>query len=174
MLSARTCTRGKTAAESAIPTRPIFSSVDGTTPHCRFDESDSLRDVDDDVPVPGGNLEYAVLVALWNAGELTARQLHERVGERLGLVYTTTTKVLERLHLKGLVERSRQEKVFLYRACAARPAVDRARMSKTLGGLFADEPRPALASLVEAIESMDPALLDELALAVDARRRSRR
>jgi predicted transcriptional regulator len=43
-----------------------------------------------------------VLVALWEAERLTARQIHERVGVPLRLGYTTTTKVLERLCPKGL------------------------------------------------------------------------
>jgi predicted transcriptional regulator len=124
-------------------------------------------------PIPGGNLEYGVLVALWEAERLTARQIHERVGVPLGLGYTTTTKVLERLCSKGLVDRRRRDNVFVYRTTTPRATIDRARISRTLGGLFGDGPRPAVASLVEAIESIDPALLDELAAAIEARRRAR-
>ena len=124
-------------------------------------------------PLPGGKLEYAVLLAVWNRGAATSRQLHDEVGVPLDLVYTTTSRVLDRLHAKGLIARERQGKTFLYRATVARPEIDRAHMSKTLAGIFRDEPRPALAHLVEAIESIDPALLDDLALAVELRRRSR-
>lgn len=129
--------------------------------------------MDEAAPLPGGHLEYAVLVALWDAGRLTARQAHERVGVPLNHAYTTTTRVLDRLHAKGLVDRRRRNGVFVYKAAVARPAVDRARISKTLGHLFGEQPRPALASLVDALESIDPALLDELARAVAARRRPR-
>jgi predicted transcriptional regulator len=129
----------------------------------------------DERPVPGGKLEYAVLVCVWEGGAVTAREVHERVGAPAGLVYTTTARVLDRLHAKGLVARERSGKAFTYRAAAARPEIDRARMSRTLGGLLAGAPlRPALAALVEAVESIDPALLDELAQAVEAARRSRR
>jgi predicted transcriptional regulator len=130
--------------------------------------------VSDDVPTPGGALEYAVLVALWEAGPLSARQVHERVGLPVGLVHTTVTRVLDRLQAKGLIERWRESGVFVYRNRVERALVDRARMSKTLGGLLGEAPRPALASLVDAIESIDPDLLEELALVVEARRRSRR
>ncbi|MCM3880014.1 MAG: BlaI/MecI/CopY family transcriptional regulator [Vicinamibacterales bacterium] len=115
-----------------------------------------------------------MLVALWNERRLTARQVHDRVGVPLNLVYTTTTKVLDRLHAKELVERRRSGKIFVYRASATRPNVDRARMSRTLGGWLGEEPRPALASLVDAIESIDPSLLDDLAQVIEARLRSRR
>ena len=48
------------------------------------------------------------------------------------------------------------------------------RATHLLGRLFGDAPRPAIAMLVEAVESLDPELLDELGRAVTARRRSRR
>ena len=61
-----------------------------------------------DRPVPGGKLEYAVLVAVWEDGTATVRELHERVGVTLGLVYTTTARVLDRLHAKNLVARVKE------------------------------------------------------------------
>ena len=131
--------------------------------------------MDDDrpSPLPGGKLEYAVLAALWEAGVATARDVHERVGLPLGLVYTTTARVLDRLQAKRLVAREKVGKLFGYRALVARPEVDGARLSQVLSGLLTRAPRPAMASLVDAIESIDPTLVDELAHAVELRRRSR-
>jgi len=42
-----------------------------------------------------------------------------------------------------------------------------------LRGLFEGEPRPALASLVDAVEEIDPELLDQLSRLIAARRRAR-
>ena len=123
--------------------------------------------------LPGGKLEYAVLAALWEGGVATARDIHERVGLPLGLVYTTTARVLDRLQAKRLVAREKVGKLFGYRALVARPKVDGARLSQVLSGLLTRAPRPAMASLVDAIESIDPTLVDELAQAVELRRRSR-
>jgi len=125
-------------------------------------------------PLPGGRLEYAVLVAVWEGGSVTVRELHERVGEPLGLVYTTTARVLDRLHAKRLVERVKEGKVFRYRAGAARQEIERARLTRTLSSVLAEGPRPALATLVEVIEQIDPGLLDELSVTINALRRSRR
>lgn len=124
-------------------------------------------------PVPGGNLEYAVLVTLWELKRATARDIYSRVGEPNGLVYTTVAKVLDRLLAKKLVARERKGMAFVYRPGAARELVERARARRTLAGLFGTEPRPAMAALVEAVESIDPDLLDELESAVKRRRRSR-
>jgi predicted transcriptional regulator len=129
--------------------------------------------VDDHRALPGGKLEYAVLTALWESGVATALDVHRRVGVPLGLVQTTTARVLDRLHAKGLISRERNGKRFDYRALAARPEIDRARLSAALSGFLMRAPSPAMASLVDAIESIDPALVDELARAVERRRGSR-
>jgi predicted transcriptional regulator len=125
-------------------------------------------------PLPGGELEYAVLVALWDLGAASAREVHARVGEPANLVYTTIAKVLDRLHAKRLVSRERVGKAFVYRPNVRRETLERARAMDLLGRLFGDAPQPAIAMLVEAVESLDPELLDELGRAVAARRRSRR
>ena len=123
--------------------------------------------------LPGGDLEYAVLAKLWELGTASARDIHGHIGEPVGLVYTTTAKVLDRLHDKGLVRRERRGKAFSYRARIARDVVEQARARTALSRLFGSRPHAAVATLVEAVESLDPKLLDELERAVAARRRSR-
>lgn len=123
--------------------------------------------------LPGGDLEYAVLAKLWEIGTASAREIHGHVGEPNGLVYTTTAKVLDRLHDKGLVTRARRGKAFSYHAKIARDVIDQARARAALSRLLGSRPHAALASLVEAVESIDPKLLDELERAVASRRRSR-
>jgi predicted transcriptional regulator len=123
--------------------------------------------------LPGGDLEYAILAKLWELGAASARDIHDRIGRPVGLVYTTIAKVLDRLHDKGLVSRERRGKAFSYRARIARDVVDQARARTALSSLFGSRPRAAVATLVEAVESIDPKLLDELERAVAARRRTR-
>lgn len=123
--------------------------------------------------LPGGELEIAVLRALWDLGHASTRELHERVGAPAGLVYTTVAKVLDRLHAKRLVARRKQGKAFVYRPRAKRADVERARAETTLNSIFGSEPRPAIATLVEAVEAIDPELLEELARAVARRRKDR-
>ena len=126
------------------------------------------------IPVPGGDLEYAVMVALWDLGTASAPDIHRRVGEPSGSVYTTTAKVLDRLHAKGLVSRVRVGKSFVYKPTIAREVIERARMKHALGRILQPDVQPAIATLVDAVESIDPELLDELSRQVEARRRSRR
>ena len=126
------------------------------------------------MPSSVGNLEYAVLVDLWKRGAGSARQIYEQVGRPSGLVYTTVAKVLDRLHAKNLVDRERAGKAFIYRPAVRRETLERARARQILDRLLGTEAQPAIATLVDAMESKNPELLDELARAVEARRRSRR
>ncbi len=123
-------------------------------------------------PLPGGELEYAILASLWEAKAASTPEVHRRVGEPDGLAYTTTAKVLERLHTKGLVSRERRGRLFVYRPKVARRVVESGRARDALKRLLGSEPRPAMAALVEAVELLDPSLLNELERVVAARRRS--
>jgi predicted transcriptional regulator len=122
------------------------------------------------IRLPGGDLEYAVLSKLWELGSATARDIHIQVGEPAGLVYTTIAKVLDRLHAKRLVSRERKGMAFIYRPRVARAVVEAARARAFLNRLLGPAPRSAMATLVQAVESIDPKLLDELERAVAARR----
>ena len=123
--------------------------------------------------LPGGGLEYAVLAKLWELDTASARELHGQENQAAGLVYTTTAKVLDRLLEKGLVTRERVGKAFVYRAKIAREVVERERARSAVSRLLGSQPHSAVAALVEAVESIDPNLLEELERVVAVRRRSK-
>jgi BlaI family transcriptional regulator, penicillinase repressor len=129
--------------------------------------------VSDQPVLPGGDLEYAILKAIWEHGASSAREIYQWAGAPQGLALTTITRVLDRLQAKGLVERSRGKGSFSYRFTVDRSIVDGARVRRLLASMLEARPRPALATLVQAVESIDPSLLEILANAIDARRRSR-
>lgn len=124
---------------------------------------------------PGGELEQAVLAVVWERGTATIREIYERVGAPNGLVYTTVAKVVDRLVAKGLLARSAAGRAFTYRARIRRETVDRAQLTATLDRIFAvGDAAPAMATLVDAIEAVNPELLDELSKLVQARRKRRK
>ena len=124
--------------------------------------------------LPADALEYVVLTKLWELGTASVREVHGRVDTPDGLVYTTIAKVIDRLRGKGLIQRERHGKAFLYRARIAREEVERARARDAVSRLLGPAPRAAVAALVDAVDAVDPKLLDELERAVAARRRSKR
>ncbi|WP_297913315.1 BlaI/MecI/CopY family transcriptional regulator [Thiomonas sp.] len=116
--------------------------------------------------LPADDLEYAVLCALWELRSASVRDLHQRVGVPAGLVYTTTAKVVDRLRDKALVERRREAGGFVYTPAAERATVERARARQLLSRFLGPGPRPAVAALVDAVDDVDPALLEELERAI--------
>ena len=125
--------------------------------------------------LPSDDLEYDILARLWEVGVGSVRELHEHLGERDGLVYTTTAKVVDRLREKGLIERQPRGRAFIYRPRVAREEVENARARRAVNRLFGAAPAPhaAVAALVDAVDAVDPKLLDELERIVIARRRSK-
>jgi predicted transcriptional regulator len=124
--------------------------------------------------LPADELEYAVLTKLWELGTASVRDVHGLLGEPEGLVYTTIAKVIDRLRGKGLIERERHGRAFVYRARIAREEVERARAHDAMSRLLGPAPRAAVAALVDAVDAVDPKLLDELEHAVAAHRRTKR
>ncbi|QSQ23739.1 BlaI/MecI/CopY family transcriptional regulator [Pyxidicoccus parkwayensis] len=112
--------------------------------------------------------------ALWRLGTGTAREIHEHLEDPMGRAYTTTATVLDRLFTKRLVSRKREGKAFVYRARLSQDVIERELAQQQVARLLGAEPLPAIATLVDAVESVDPELLDELARVVNARRRKSR
>ena len=123
--------------------------------------------------LPSDDLEYDILAKLWELGMGSVRELHEQLGQREGLVYTTTAKVVDRLREKGLIERQPRGRAFIYHPRVAREEVEGARARKAVSRLFGTAPHAAVAALVDAVDAVDPKLLDELERLVIARRRSK-
>lgn len=121
---------------------------------------------------PGGELELALLAALWsrNGHEASARELHDEVGESRGIVYTTVAKVLDRLVEKRLVRRRRLGRAYVYSAVATRGETQRAMARSLLERIVGEDPRPAIAALLGAIEDVSPQLLEQLAAELAARK----
>jgi len=120
-----------------------------------------------------GDQEQEVLRTVARIGPCTVREVFELVGAPHGLAYTTIATVLDRLFAKGLVSRQLEGKAFLYRATRRSAAAEKLRAKSLVSKVLGQGAAPAVATLVDAVESIDPVLLDRLAEEV-ARRRSRR
>lgn len=108
-----------------------------------------------------GELEGPILEALWDAGELSTPEVHERVGEPRGLAYTTILTVLQRLHKKGLVERRGGGRSHVYRPALSREAFAERRAQALAGSLVSLGASGVAAFLAEA-ERLDPATVERL------------
>jgi len=119
---------------------------------------------------PLGELERAVLDRLWASGPTDVKSLHGSLGRERGLAPTTIQSTLERLFRKGLLERSKRGRAFVYRPRLTR----REWVARTLAGAIDAVPgadaRLLLAAFVDLAERAGAAQLEELERLVRQRR----
>jgi len=124
-------------------------------------------------PVELGEQEYAVWRVVYRLGRCSVRQAHEAVGVPRDVAYTTVATMLDRLFAKGVVHRARDGRSFAYwvsrRAIPSKRVPGRTLVARILG----NDAAPAIANLVDAVEAVDPALLEKLVAEIAARRRRR-
>ena len=103
-----------------------------------------------------GELEAAVLSVLQAAGSaLSPGEVRDRLGG--DLAYTTVVTILSRLHAKGVLERRKAGRAFLYMPVADEPGLAARRMARVLN---AEPDREAvLARFVSGLSDADEELL---------------
>jgi predicted transcriptional regulator len=119
-----------------------------------------------------GKLEREVMNQAWRRGEISVRDVHRAFGERMA--YTTLMTTLDRLYKKGLLERRKEGRAFLYSPRVSREQLERGVAQDVIDGLLgrgADGVEPVLACIVDAVSENDRDLLDELDRLVQEKRR---
>lgn len=113
--------------------------------------------------------------AVWTGGRGSVRGVQARLPA--APAYTTVMTTLDRLYKKGLLERERDGRAFVYRAALTRQDVEGAVASGLILGMLdgsGGRARPVLSQLVDVIGERDGALLDELRDLVREKRRRNR
>jgi len=129
-----------------------------------------LRGPADPAP-PLGELEIAVLRHLWSAGQVDARSVLTTLAAR-GITLSTVQATLERLHRKGLLERSKVGRAYRYRAAVTQSQLIGALIRNLSQQLAAGELEPVISGFVDLVGEANPELLDALeAQAAERRRR---
>ncbi len=117
------------------------------------------------IPTDG---ELAILGVLWAAGPSTVRSVHEVVARDSKTAYTTTLKLMQIMHDKGLVRRDASQRSHVYDAVVKRGDVQAKLLSdlaaKAFGGSAAQMAMRALSLKQAAPEELAAlrALLDDL------------
>jgi predicted transcriptional regulator len=108
---------------------------------------------------------------IWGLGEATVDDVRDAQPRSRRAAYTTIQTVMNRLHDRGLLERKRRGKAFVYRPRYAEPELVARSMRDRLAGASADARTQALLSLVDGLK---PDELDELTRYANKVRRARR
>jgi predicted transcriptional regulator len=119
-----------------------------------------------------GHLESDVMAILWTRGEGSVHDVAEQL-ER-PLAYTTVMTTLDRLYKKGLLDRRKADRAFVYVPRQSRAEWERQRAGEFLAAFLAG-PAPSgdllISCLVDAVGQQDASLLDELERRIRAKRR---
>jgi predicted transcriptional regulator len=117
-----------------------------------------------------GALETEVMETLWlRGGDLRVRDVHERFQGRLA--YTTVMTTMDRLYKKGLLERRKEGRAFVYSARVTRRQLAFDAGAGVIRGLLEREGEPALSFLVDTVTERDRDLLESLERLVREKKR---
>lgn len=113
---------------------------------------------------PLGELEAAVMQRLWGAeAPVSVRDVLEDLQRERALAYTTVLTVLDHLHDKGLVTRTKQGRAYLYSPTMSREAHTAGLLEDVLS-TSADRS----ATLLHFVGQLDESEVAELRSALDA------
>jgi predicted transcriptional regulator len=119
-----------------------------------------------------GRLERRILDAVWRLGRASVRDVLTAVDH--DVAYTTAMTVLDRLFKKGVLERERVGRAYIYSAPASAEQLQSSLVMGLLHKLLGHGPEsaaPVLSHLVDTVGARDRQLLDELDRLVREKRR---
>jgi predicted transcriptional regulator len=81
--------------------------------------------------------ELEILQVLWNEQSATVRTVHEELSKTKDSGYTTTLKLMQIMHEKGLVTRNDSSKTHIYQPAVSREKTQKQFLNKMIDTLFA-------------------------------------
>lgn len=79
--------------------------------------------------------EMEILQVLWQKGNATVREVHEALNKK-DSGYTTTLKLMQILHEKGMVERNTNQKTHIYKALVSQDKTEKQLVNKMIDNVF--------------------------------------
>ncbi len=80
--------------------------------------------------------ELEILQVIWKMGKCTVRDVHEELSKNKDAGYTTTLKLMQIMHDKGLVTRDTSSKTHVYSAVISREQAQNTALDKILDTVF--------------------------------------
>ena len=119
-----------------------------------------------------GELQAQAMAALWRLGAGTVEQVRGELPSRYRGAYNTVQTVLNRLADRGLLERERKGRGFVYRPRLSEAEYLSGTIRRTLAGASSDARQAALASILGGLRPEEAAELEELAREARSERRA--
>src|SRR5690606_41148027 len=84
--------------------------------------------------------ELEILQIIWTKGLATVREVHEELGKTKDVGYTTTLKLMQIMHEKGLVKRDDSMRTHIYQAAVNKEKTQKHLLTKMNDSLFGGSP----------------------------------
>jgi BlaI family transcriptional regulator, penicillinase repressor len=84
--------------------------------------------------------ELEILQILWTKGLATVREVHEDLASTKDVGYTTTLKLMQIMHEKGLVKRDDSMRTHVYQAAVNKERTQKHLLGKMIDSLFGGSP----------------------------------
>ena len=84
--------------------------------------------------------ELEILQILWTRGLATVREVHEELAKTKDAGYTTTLKLMQIMHEKGLVKRDDSIRTHVYQAAVNKERTQKHLLGKMIDSLFGGSP----------------------------------
>ncbi|HUM97979.1 MAG TPA: BlaI/MecI/CopY family transcriptional regulator [Chitinophagaceae bacterium] len=84
--------------------------------------------------------ELEILQVLWKNGTATVREVHEVLSKTKDVGYTTTLKLMQIMHEKGIVKRDDSMKTHIYQPAINKEKTQKHLLNKMIDNLFGGSP----------------------------------
>ncbi|MFI5156928.1 MAG: BlaI/MecI/CopY family transcriptional regulator [Chitinophagales bacterium] len=84
--------------------------------------------------------ELEILQVLWSKESASVREVHEELAKNKDVGYTTTLKLMQIMHEKGLVKRDDSFKSHIYQAAVSKEKTQRHLLGRMINTLFGGSP----------------------------------
>lgn len=111
-----------------------------------------------------GQLQQEVMDEVWDLGQATVAEVHNRIAKRRKIAYTTVLTTMRNLEKRGMLTHRQRGKAFLYRPTMEREQYAAGTVKEFVGRVFGGKPEELLCHLLGAdkIDRDDLARLREM------------
>jgi len=122
---------------------------------------------------PLGDLEMEIMKILWRRDRATGKEVWEDIRGSRDVALTTVLTVMDRLTSKGLITKTREEGLFVYRPLITAEKFTRETSQKMLKDYMEISNTSLIASFLDTLAAADPAGIERLSRFIEERRKRR-
>ena len=95
------------------------------------------------------DLELEIMKVVWDSGDVTVRDIYEKLGERRTVAYTTVMTMMGILEQKGFISKDDSERAYVYRPTKKRKQVISKMVGEYVDRVFNGAAEPLLVQLID-------------------------